>query len=148
MIPGLGIKELDLDYRAFVSLQTLHLSENALALLPESFGDLANLVTLWLDSNDLTSLPASFGGLENLITLSLDENALTSLPESIGDLSSLVTFRLRDPSKALESLPESFGDLSSLEYRPEPAFKFITVAKHDKSSQLDSKQHQSDPEAA
>ena len=108
----LGIKEFDLDCRAFVALQTLDLHSNALASLPESFGGLSSLVTLYLQDNALASLPESFGGLASLVRLELHDNALASLPESFGDLASVVSVDL--DNNALESLPESFSDRLSL----------------------------------
>ena len=59
---------------------------SAIAVLPESFGDLTIGGDLFLNNNQLTSLPAGFGSLTVGGTLFLGENELTSLPEGFGSL--------------------------------------------------------------
>ena len=96
------------------ALERAQAYDNALASLPESFGDLESLVELELNFNALASLPESFGDLASLVTLNLYDNALASLPESFGDLASLVTVDLRNNAN-LSSLPASLLELSHLE---------------------------------
>ena len=95
------------------NLQTLRLSSNQLAAVPESISRLSNLHTLSLGCNQLTAVPESIGQLTNLQTLDLRGNRLTAVPESIGQLSSLQALLLS--SNQLTAVPESIGQLSRLQ---------------------------------
>ncbi len=66
------------------SLQELVLTENYIASLPSSIGNLNRMTNLNVDRNRLESLPAEIGRLVNLGVLSLRENQLRSLPHEIG----------------------------------------------------------------
>ena len=61
-------------------------SNNGIAVLPESIGDLTVGGTLHLAYNKLATLPASFGSLTVGGGLSLSDNNLATLPASFGNL--------------------------------------------------------------
>ena len=65
-------------------LQELVLTENYIAALPSSIGNLTRLTNLNIDRNRLEALPAEVGRLVNLGVFSLRENQLRALPHEIG----------------------------------------------------------------
>ena len=60
------------------------LTENYIAALPSSIGNLTRLTNLNIDRNRLEALPAEVGRLVNLGVFSLRENQLRALPHEIG----------------------------------------------------------------
>ncbi|XP_059808697.1 leucine-rich repeat-containing protein 28 isoform X1 [Hypanus sabinus] len=66
-----------------VKLQTLDLSNNALAILCPEIGQLRSLRHLRLMNNRLKFLPSEIGDLRELQTLDVSANCLTVLPENL-----------------------------------------------------------------
>lgn len=73
-----------------------------------------HLSELHLDQNQLKSIPDSFGSLKSLTVLRLDQNQLTALPASLGDLLLLKEFSVRD--NYLREIPAEICRLSGLTY--------------------------------
>lgn len=61
----------------------LDLSQNALSILPENFGDLHKLQHVDLYSNKLTTLPVSFHRLDKLRWLDVKDNQLSDPLKSV-----------------------------------------------------------------
>ncbi|XP_062922001.1 leucine-rich repeat-containing protein 28 [Mobula hypostoma] len=66
-----------------VKLQTLDLSNNALAILCPEVGQLRSLRHLRLANNRLKFLPSEIGDLRELQTLDVSANCLTALPDTL-----------------------------------------------------------------
>lgn len=66
-----------------VKLQSLDLSNNALAIICPEIGQLKSLKHLRLTNNQLRFLPSEIGDLRELQTLDVSANCLTVLPESL-----------------------------------------------------------------
>lgn len=89
-------------------LQTLDLSHNELAGLPEEIGQLAALQDLNLEGNRLVELPEEIGHLGMLRVLNLSRNQLAELPVTLRDLVHLEELYLED-NHALGIPPEVLG---------------------------------------
>jgi internalin A len=107
----LPVNDLILEARRTGSAQ-LNLSDESLAELPESIGQLTQLRRLTLRLPQLTTLPDSISRLHQLQTLDVSENQWTRLPEGIEHLTSLQ--RLNLSRNQLTTLPESIANLTSL----------------------------------
>jgi leucine-rich repeat protein SHOC2 len=90
-----------------ISLQSLHLGSNKIALLPASLGRLESLLELIVNNNRLTFLPPEIGQLKNLRKLDVSSNTLRELPESIGKLVNLTHLILSHNN--CRTLPDSLG---------------------------------------
>ena len=95
------------------SITHLHLDENKLSSLPESFGSMSKLRVLELGDNSIPSLPETFGNLQELEILNLSRNKLTELPRSFADLPNLVALDLT--ANKLENLPDTFKSSRKLQ---------------------------------
>jgi len=85
-------------------LQTLSLSNNAIASLPDdTFSGMNSLIFIAMQNNDFSSLPSSLGNLSTLVHLDIRKNEITTLPDSFRNLSSLQELRLS--TNLLVSLP-------------------------------------------
>lgn len=94
------------------NLNVLRLEHNALASLPEAFGNLTSLVELDLSNNTLSHLPETIGNLRHLNKLNLSKNALKDLPASLEQLHEL---RELDASwNKLAGLPAGMSSLRGL----------------------------------
>lgn len=60
-----------------VKLESLDLSNNDIASVPEEIGNLKNLTELAMDCNSIVSLPSSIGQLSKLKVLSLKSNKIS-----------------------------------------------------------------------
>jgi Leucine-rich repeat (LRR) protein len=76
------------------SLETLLLTRNPIAVLPDELCACTNLRVLDLDDTQVKTLPAQIGRLVNLRELRLRSKRLRTLPESIGELAELRTLTL------------------------------------------------------
>jgi Leucine-rich repeat (LRR) protein len=75
------------------TLVSLTLSENYIAMLPETIGSMSKLERLIVFKNDLTQLPSSIAKCSSLQELNVFNNKLTSLPSVLGtECSSIVDF--------------------------------------------------------
>ena len=108
-----GLNSLDGAVHALPLVETLYLSDNKLAVLPEEIAFLSALRYLNLDRNLLTELPASIGSLDELRWLRLNRNRLTALPEALGSLPQLERLYLRH--NALTNLPAALLESTSLQ---------------------------------
>eukprot|EP01138_Halocafeteria_seosinensis_P006692 gb/GECG01006841.1/.p1 GENE.gb/GECG01006841.1/~~gb/GECG01006841.1/.p1 ORF type:complete len:859 (+),score=100.56 gb/GECG01006841.1/:1-2577(+) len=97
---------------AWMSVESIRLSNNKLRSLPEGIGNLEFLVSLYVDKNHLQSVPFSLTACHSLRTLDLSENSLTSVPEELCQLRNLENLYLN--RNRLERLPEDIGSLSNL----------------------------------
>ncbi len=95
-------------------LSKLNLSNNQLAELPNSIGNLTNLTCLVLRRNLLTELPNSVNKLANLRWLFLSNNQISKLHNSIGQLTKLEKLIL-DNNK-FSKLPDSMSKLVNLDH--------------------------------
>ena len=95
-------------------LESLVMSRNCFAEIPEGIGRLRGLQTLAISESEFTVLPESLGELENLTFLNLSENRmLRALPESLGRLRRLEGLRLED-NPLLVRMPDSARELTGL----------------------------------
>ena len=85
-----------------------------LPVMQVELGNLVHLTELHLDQNQLKSIPDSFGLLRALTVLRLDQNQLTMLPASLGQLAMLTEFSVRE--NYLREVPPEIGTLSRLTY--------------------------------
>uniref|UniRef100_UPI00398F327C leucine-rich repeat-containing protein 28 isoform X1 n=1 Tax=Pristiophorus japonicus TaxID=55135 RepID=UPI00398F327C len=123
-----------------VKLQSLDLSNNALAVLCPEIGQLKSLRHLRLAKNQLKFLPSEIGDLRELQTLDVSTNCLTTLPESLHLCFSLQYLaadhnHLKDLPRQLCMLP-NLNELSvtsnSLKYLPQdlgryPELQYVYV---------------------
>ena len=108
----------------------LDLSDNALEVLPQCFGQLSLLNFLNLSRNKLERLPDTFGQLANLRYLNLSGNRLTDLPSSLSRFEHLEILNLDNNilNPALQSAYKQGLDavkayLRSLEQNVEPLYE-------------------------
>lgn len=104
----------------FTALQTLHLENNQLTILPISIGSLAQLQNLYLHSNELQTMPATMAHLAALQILNLSNNKLIALPNDdvhngivFGNLANLQELSLQ--SNLLQSVPSWIGHFPALQ---------------------------------
>lgn len=102
--PGLG--------RLADTLVWLDMTHNALAGLPDDFGQLRRLQSLGVSDCRLAEFPASLTRLAGLRKLGLFNNLLRSLPPQIGDMAGLCKLDLS--GNQLASLPDEIGRLTGL----------------------------------
>jgi Leucine-rich repeat (LRR) protein len=107
------LAEISTSLGNLVNLRILRLPYNKLTEISASLGNLVNLQTLHLYNNYLTEISASLGNLVNLRTLSLYNNKLTEIPTSLGNLVNLHTLHLS--SNKLTEIPASLGNLVNLQ---------------------------------
>ena len=95
-------------------LTSLHLSDNELAKLPYSIGQLTKLEIINLEGNQLTELPDSIGRLTTLTALVLRYNKLAKLPDSMSKLVNLSHLNLSN--NQLAEPPGFIGQLVNLKW--------------------------------
>lgn len=93
-------------------LETLDLSENALAEVPEAVYAQKNLEEFYFARNALAKVPVRLGELANLDYINLDDNKLESA-EGLGQFPKLMWLRLN--GNALKEIPASLGTLKHLQ---------------------------------
>ena len=93
---------------------TLALSDQSIAELPDCIGDLTSLLYVNVGYNDLTTLPASIIKLTNIEELNIRNNQFSVVPESIGELTSLKMLWMQD--NQLTTIPDFIGNLTNLEW--------------------------------
>ena len=113
-VNGINLKKFDSRMLKLSRLVKLDLSDNNIAIWPESFNSLKDLQELHLSNNKLTSIPLSFFQTvsKNLGLLDLSGNQLTMIPYVISKITSLVTLKLKD--NQLRRLPVTISTLKSL----------------------------------
>jgi len=111
---GINLKKFDSRMLKLAKLVKLDLSDNNIAIWPESFNCLKDLKELHLPNNKLTSVPVSFFQTvsKDLCLLDLSGNQLTMLPYLISKLTSLATLKLKD--NQLKRLPVTISKLKGL----------------------------------
>jgi internalin A len=95
------------------NLETLYLSNNRLASLPESLRELTSLRTLFLSNNTFSALPESVRGMTSLENLYVSNNQIAMLPEWLGQFAALK--HLHASNNCLTALPISLWQLTSLQ---------------------------------
>ena len=88
-------------------------SDNRLASIPSTVGDLHALNKLNLSHNMLQSLPATLGGLTRLWGLWASHNLLERLPATIGELDKYCAVDVSN--NRLKSLPDTISGLCDLD---------------------------------
>ena len=88
------------------ALKLLNVNDNKLSELPEWIGDLRAMEEFFANDNELTALPASLAKLTALKKLEARDNKLSELPEWIGELRALESL---DAGNALTALPASLS---------------------------------------
>ena len=111
-LSSLGLTELLPSLGQLTELQTLNVSRNQLAALPNAISRLAKLRFLSVRSNQLASLPEAIIQLPQLQMLDVSGNHLTGLPEAIIQLPQLQMLDIS--GNHLMSLPEAIGRLDRL----------------------------------
>ena len=113
-VNGINLKKFDSRMLKLYRLVKLDLSDNNIAIWPESFNSLKDLQELHLSNNKLTSVPLSFFQTvsKNLCLLDLSGNQLTMIPYVISKITSLATLKLKD--NQLRRLPVTISTLKSL----------------------------------
>jgi len=90
---NIGLKMFPRQIFQLKDLETLHLIENMIEMIPDEIGELIQLKNLTISGyysrSPLKSLPETIGKLINLETLNVRTNRLTSLPDSLGRLVNL-----------------------------------------------------------
>jgi len=112
----MGLSEIPERIGYLQHLRLLDLSNNLLALQPDSLNritTLSQLQSLNLSSNELVELPSELGELTQLQSLYIFRNKITFLPESLGQLTQLEEINLNQ--NLLTSLPNSFTNLSNIQ---------------------------------
>ncbi|KAK7241520.1 hypothetical protein SO694_00058211 [Aureococcus anophagefferens] len=100
------------DLSALRSLRSLIVSQNALAELPASIGQLRRLELLGAHGNDIRRLPESVCDLGELRVLGLGFNRIAELPDGISRLASLRQLELHNSElAALPALPPALACL-------------------------------------
>ncbi|OEL23493.1 Receptor-like protein 12 [Dichanthelium oligosanthes] len=123
-VTGLGISSAslngtlaELDFSAFVQLETLTLVQNDLyCAIPEAIGNLTSLVSLVIQHNPRLHgpIPRSVGHMKQLASLRLQALGLDgAIPDEIGNLTSLKELYL-DDNNLTGSVPPTVGKLVKL----------------------------------
>ncbi|KAH8064139.1 hypothetical protein JL720_12936 [Aureococcus anophagefferens] len=100
------------DLSSLRSLRSLIVSQNALAELPASIGQLRRLELLGAHGNDIRRLPESVCDLGELRVLGLGFNRIAELPDGISRLASLRQLELHNSElAALPALPPNLACL-------------------------------------
>lgn len=95
------------------ALQELHLGNNEISSLPETFEGLKNLQHLDLYNNSFKVFPDCLCRMKWLKCLILSHNEIHSLPNTLGEMKGLETLRLSD--NMLRTVPDSICSLVDLE---------------------------------
>jgi len=113
-VNGVNLKKFDSRMLKLSRLVILDLSDNNIAIWPESLSGLVNLKELHMSNNQLAKVPESFFHTvsTNLCLLDLSSNQLTRIPEVISKLASLATLKLKD--NELKILPGTISSLKKL----------------------------------
>lgn len=85
----------------------LILTDNRIAALPDSIGELSRLQKLMLAGNQIQRLPASLGQCQNLQLLRISANQLTHLPDWLLDMPHLAWLAFAGNPLTASSLPPS-----------------------------------------
>ncbi len=107
-------------------VETLHLADKQLTMLPAEIGEMVYLQALYLQNNQLTDLPKELHQLKRLRVLNISHNAFKHLPEPVFALTELetldagynqiCTFRFpSSPLKALKRLSLAGNPLETLD---------------------------------
>jgi Leucine-rich repeat (LRR) protein len=107
---NLGV--LPLAALASVSLRSLELRRNGIAVIPHAISLLTNLSELYLSHNSVKIVPDEILYVSALNVLSLDNNEIESLPFALGNLRRLQVLDLSH--NKLQQLPISLGDVRGM----------------------------------
>ena len=111
-------KVTDVHYRidSLINLQYFQCSNEALEILPASFGTLLSMQQLYLSGNKLAALPDTLYQLRNLKRLDLAGNQLVALSPKIAYFTQLELLYLHN-NKMLKDIPiEQIGKLQNLRF--------------------------------
>jgi Leucine-rich repeat (LRR) protein len=114
----LGLEEWPREITHYIQFDThlekLILSDNQIAVIPETIGQLSCLKWLSLFNNQITSIPKEIGQLSSLKQLYLSYNQITSLPEALGQLSNLEKLYLYGTQITVTEIPQVIRQLPKL----------------------------------
>ena len=109
---GQAIDVLPEDLGYLAELRNLNLSNNSIDIIPNSIAYLVKLDSLNLSNNSISAIPEEFFGLEQILFLDLSDNFLTEYPSSINELITLTKLDLS--SNQISVIAEEINNLENL----------------------------------
>jgi len=118
-----------------ISLRTLLLSNNSIAMWPSGISNLY-INSISLDGNELVTVPAEIGKLTSTSILQLNNNAIHSISKEIGLLKGLDVLDVRNNSlSSLEGF-EHLGNLQELYLRGNPVCSTFLQSESNEVTQI------------